>query len=125
MKITDLTGVGAKRAHALQLAGIHAVADLLNYFPRDYDDRSQIKTISQLTLDAVNTLRGHVAAEPENALLTRKNASRMTVTKVTIKDHTGTLEIIWYNQPYLKKYFKKDQEYIFTGKVRCMYSDRL
>ena len=42
MNISELSGVGAKRAHALQSAGIFTVADLLNHFPRDYDDRTCI-----------------------------------------------------------------------------------
>ncbi|MCL2839287.1 MAG: ATP-dependent DNA helicase RecG [Defluviitaleaceae bacterium] len=121
MHITKLSGVGTKRADALAAAGITTVADLLNYFPRDYDDRSHVKTIAELTPDAVNTLRGIVAREPENADLRRKGGSGFfTITKVIIKDHTGTLELTWFNQPYLKKYFKKGSEYIFTGKVKLL-----
>ncbi|MCL2216902.1 MAG: ATP-dependent DNA helicase RecG [Defluviitaleaceae bacterium] len=114
MEITKLSGVGVKRAEALAAAGINTVADLLNHFPRDYDDRSNVKTIAELTPDAVNTLRGVVAYEPENASL------RLIITKAVVKDHTGTLELVWFNQPYLKKYFKKGGEYIFTGKVRAL-----
>jgi len=119
MNITKLTGVGAKRAHSLYNAGIITVADLLNHFPRDYDDRSQIgKTVEELMPDAVNTLRGTVSNDPESATITRKGASALNLTKLLIKDHTGTLEIVWFNQPYLKKYFKRGGDYIFTGKVR-------
>ena len=127
MNITDLTGVGARRAHSLYTAGIYNVSDLLMYFPRDYDDRSEIKTVSGLLLEHVNTIAGVVSKEPENALLRRKGAkgAGMDVTKVTIKDATGTLEIVWYNQPYLKKYFKVGSEYVFTGKVRNGYNNRL
>jgi ATP-dependent DNA helicase RecG len=107
MQIQNLTGVGAKRAHSLHTAGIFTIIDLLNHFPRDYDDRSQVKTIGELSLDAVNTIRGRVATDPESAQLRRKGAPALNITKVTIKDHTGTLELVWYNQPYLKKYFKK------------------
>jgi ATP-dependent DNA helicase RecG len=113
MQISELKGVGAKRTHALQSAGIFTAADLLEYFPRDYDDRSKVKTISELIPEAVNTIRGVAAFEPQNAV--RK---KFSITKLIIKDHTGTLELIWFNQPYLKKYFKKGNEYIFTGKVR-------
>lgn len=119
MNITKLTGVGAKRAHSLYNSGICTVADLLNHFPRDYDDRSQVgKTVAELMPDAVNTLRGTIAADPESASIPRKGAPALTLTKLLIKDHTGTLEIVWFNQPYLKKYFKRGGEYIFTGKVR-------
>jgi ATP-dependent DNA helicase RecG len=97
----------------LQSAGIFSVEDLLNYFPRDYDDRSKVKTVAELMPEAVNTIRGVVSCAPECA-----NLRRISITKVKIKDCTGTLELVWFNQPYLKKYFKKGAEYIFTGKVR-------
>ena len=125
MKISELNGVGAKRAHSLHNAGICTVADLLNYFPRDYDDRSQIKTVAELMPDAVNTIRGVVASDPETATLPRKGAPPLNITKIVIKDHTGALELVWFNQPYLKKYFKKHSEYIFTGKVRESYGGRV
>ena len=124
MNISELSGVGAKRAHSLYLAGVKTVEDLLNYFPRDYDDRSNIKNIAELTDDAVNTIRGVVATEPESAVLVRKNAPRLNITKLTLQDRTGTLEIVWFNQPYLKKYFKVNSEYIFTGKVRETFGNK-
>jgi len=125
MNILKLSGVGAKRAHSLYTAGISTVADLLNHFPRDYDDRTQVKTVAELSLDAVNTIRGIVATDPETATLPRKGTKPLNITKVIIKDHTGTLELVWFNQPYLKKYFKKHGEYIFTGKVRSMHGQRV
>jgi len=125
MNIDKLSGVGAKRAHSLHTAGITTVSELLNHFPRDYDDRSQIKTIAELSLEAVNTIRGVIANEPETATMPRKGATALNITKAIIKDHTGTLELVWFNQPYLKKYFKKDSEYIFTGKVRSLYGGRV
>ena len=117
MNITDLPGVGAKRAHALQSAEIFTVADLLEYFPRDYDDRSKIKTVAELTPNAVNTIRGVISREPQSATLRGK----LNITKLHIHDHTGTLEIIWFNQPYMKKNFNKGDEYIFTGNVRELF----
>jgi len=125
MNISELSGVGAKRAHSLYSAGIATVADLLSYFPRDYDDRSQIKTVAELVPGAVNTIRGVVSADPENAVVPRKGAPALNITKIAIKDGTGTLEIVWFNQPYLKKYFKKNSEYVFTGKVSDLYSGRV
>jgi ATP-dependent DNA helicase RecG len=113
MLITNLSGIGTKRAKSLQSAGIFTVEDLLGCYPRDYDDRSKVKTIAELSPDAVNTIRGVVAFAPENVALRRVN-----ITKVKIKDSTGVLEIVWFNQPFLKKNFKKGGEYIFTGKVR-------
>jgi ATP-dependent DNA helicase RecG len=113
MLISELKGIGEKKALALNAAGIFSVEDLLNHFPRDYDDRSNVKTVSQLMPEAVNTIRGVVSRPPECSKL-----KRITLTKAVISDHTGTLEIIWFNQPFLKKNFKLGTEYIFTGKVR-------
>jgi len=128
MDISNLTGIGEKRATALRSAGLHTVFDLINYFPRDYDDRSQIKTVEELLPGAVNTIRGRLAGEPENVNPSKKKkiGSRpLTLTKAVLKDTTGSLELVWFNQPYLKKYFRTGQEYAFTGKVRLDYKNRL
>ncbi|MCL2377879.1 MAG: ATP-dependent DNA helicase RecG [Defluviitaleaceae bacterium] len=127
MDITKLTGIGEKRAKAFRDAGLNTVYDLINYFPRDYDDRSQIKTVEELIPGAVNTIRGILSNEPENISPPRK-ASRtrpLTITKAVLKDVTGKLDIIWFNQPYLKKYFRIGQEYIFTGNVKLDYKNQL
>ena len=124
MNISNLSGVGAARAHSLFNAGVTTVEDLLNFYPRDYDDRSEIKTVAELTTDAVNTIRGIVATEPETSVLKRKNGLKLNITKINLKDSTGTLEIVWYNQPYLKKYFKVNSEYVFTGKVQDSFGGK-
>jgi len=127
MDITKLTGIGEKRAQALRAAGLNTIFDLINYFPRDYDDRSQIKTIEELIPGAVNTIRGTLASEPDNVNPPRKNMGGrpLTLTKALLKDTTGKLEMVWFNQPYLKKYFKTGQEYIFTGRVRHDFKNQL
>ena len=106
MDITKLTGVGEKRAISLKAAGLNTVYDLVNHFPRDYDDRSQIKTVAELVPGAVNTIRGAIAGEPENINPPRrlpsvkKPLSRpLTITKAILKDTTGSLELVWFNQP--------------------------
>jgi len=127
MDITKLTGIGEKRALPLRAAGLNTVADLINYFPRDYDDRSQIKTVEELIPGAVNTIRGVLAGEPENINPPRKNVKGrpLTLTKAVLKDTTEKLEMIWFNQPYLKKYFRVGQEYIFTGRVKLDFRNQL
>ncbi|MCL2360360.1 MAG: ATP-dependent DNA helicase RecG [Defluviitaleaceae bacterium] len=128
MDITNLSGIGEKRALALRDAGLHTVYDLLNFFPRDYDDRSQIRTVDSLIPGAVNTIRGYLYSPPENTVPSSKRrpgARLLTLTKVILKDNTGSLELVWFNQPYLKKYFRLGTEYVFTGKVRLDHRNRL
>jgi len=125
MDITNLTGIGPKRAAALAKAGIHSAEDLLNCFPRDYDDRSEIRTVESLIIGAVQTLRGTPAQAPETIPMRGAKGKSMTLTKAAIKDRTGLLELVWFNQPYLAKNFKIGQEYIFTGAVRQGSNGRL
>jgi len=128
MDITALIGIGEKRAASLRSAGLLTVCDLLNYFPRDYDDRSQIKTVAELIPGATSTIRGVLAGEPENINPSnkRKFGNRpLTLTKAILKDHSGSLELVWFNQPYLKKHFRAGREYAFTGKVKLDYKNRL
>jgi ATP-dependent DNA helicase RecG len=114
-----LPGVGPARARALGGMGIETLYDLLRHFPRDYDDRSQIKTVAMLAEGAVNTIRGFIAGEPENiAFPSKKGGKPLVMTKARLRDETGELALVWFNQPYLKTYFKKDTEYIFTGRVK-------
>jgi len=126
MDIIKLNGIGEKRAQALRAVGMNTVYDLINYFPRDYDDRSQIKTVEELIPGAVSTIRGALAKEPESINPPRKAGGRpLNITKAVLTDGTGSLEIVWFNQPYFKKYFRVGQEYAFTGRVRLQYNGRL
>ena len=127
MDIAKLVGIGAKRAQTLRAMGINTVMDLINFFPRDYDDRSQIKTVEELIPGAVNTIRGALEDEPENINPPRRALGKrpLTITRAVLKDATGRLDLVWFNQPYLKKYFRVGQEYIFTGRVRLDFKNRL
>ena len=114
MDISKLAGVGPGRAKLLREMGIATILDLVNYFPRDYDDRSEIKTISMLTPGTTHTIRGIIASEGENITF---RPGTPVMTKLMLEDETGLLELIWFGQPYLKRNFKKHETYLFTGRV--------
>ena len=108
--VTEIKGIGAKKAQTLNNLGIFTVNDLIEHFPRDYEDRSQVKDIADLTENEENTFFAIVSAVPENV-----HIRKMTVTKVKLSDSTGSVNAVWYNQPFIKNALKKDEEYIFTG----------
>ena len=117
--VESIPGIGAKKAEALKACGIFTTSDLLEFFPRDYDDRQNIKPINELTPGAVNTIRGKIASQPVHTTVSRKSDGRkLDIVKAAIKDKTGFLEIVWFNQPYLTKSIKPGDEYVFTGKVQ-------
>ena len=117
MDISALPGVGPSRAKLLRDMGIEVVSDMVRCFPRDYSDRSQIKTISLLTPDATHTIRGTITSGGENIRKSGSSGRTLFITKFLIADDTGEIEIVWFGQPYLKQTFKTGETYIFTGRV--------
>ncbi len=114
LKITDLKGVGEKRAAVFEKQGISSVYDLLTYYPSDYDDRRHFTTIADLkegeTACIIGWLKGSVR--------TYRKRRGFSISSGTLADETGTLPCVWYNQPYLDKSFKAGEMYIFYGKAQ-------
>ncbi len=114
--IISIKNIGEERSKKLQKLGVFTVNDLIEYFPRDYDDRSNVCKIKDIELNKINTVKGKVISKPETTKI--KNIS---ITKIRIDDNTGFLEIVWFNQPYLKNTIKYKSDYIFTGKIIQKY----
>ena len=106
-------GVGPNRVVLLNKLGIYTLRDLITYFPRDYEDRSKPKLISELADGEEALVRGFVASK----MLELKIRKNLVIYKLVIRDETGPCTITWYNQPYLKRMFVVGNEYSFYGKV--------
>lgn len=115
-KIETINNVGEQRAGKLRQLNIDTVKDMLEYFPRDYEDRSTLKKISELQEEEENTFVGKVFKAGETAKFGKK-----IITKVAFKDETGVITAVWYNQGYLKNSFSVGEEYLLTGKVIMKY----
>ncbi|MFV9567396.1 ATP-dependent DNA helicase RecG [Thermoanaerobacter mathranii] len=116
LDIQYVKGVGPKRAKLLKKLGIQTVEDLLFYFPKDYENRSSILKIEDLTVGEKQTFKGYIVGSPREI-----KTSRVIITKVPVKDGTGAVELVWYNQPYIKNNLKIGEEYIINGKLRFKY----
>ncbi len=121
IKLTDdieqINNVGTQRANKLHQLGIYKIYDIIEYFPRDYNDRTNILEIKNLIENEENTFTAIIASTPENI-----NIKNKIMTKVKLKDSTGTITGIWYNQVYLKNTFRIGEEYLFSGKVTKNYN---
>jgi len=95
---------------------INTYWDLINYFPYRYEDYSIISTINRLQPGETVTVKGNILKT--NNIYTR---SGLKIQKVAVHDQTGALELIWYNQPYLIRLFKKDQTLSVAGVVEKDY----
>lgn len=114
--IMKIKNVGEERTKKLHKLNIFTIKDLIEYFPRDYKDRSHVVKINEIVLNEINTFKAIVCEKPE--CISVKN---IIITKVKVKDETGFIYVVWFHQPYLKNSLLYKGEYIFTGKVLEKY----
>ncbi|MBN1487158.1 MAG: ATP-dependent DNA helicase RecG [Anaerolineae bacterium] len=110
--VTVASGVGQKRAQLLNKLGVYTIRDLLYFYPRRYEDYSKLKTIDQLEYDETVSIIGTVWDAGG-----RKTHGGRHVFRVILSDHTGTLELTWFNQPYLEGRIKPGMQIVVSGKV--------
>ncbi|RIK86219.1 MAG: ATP-dependent DNA helicase RecG [Planctomycetota bacterium] len=106
-------GVGPGRAELLQRLGIRTAMHLLFYFPRDYQDLSDERTIANLEEGRSQSVRGVVAEI--GASSSGFGRSRVSV---LIGDDTGHLRATWFNQPFMRDKFRPGQHLLFTAVPR-------
>ncbi len=111
--ITVLKGVGPTRAKQFAALGIFTLEDLICHFPRAYEDRTRLLTISQLEVDAPACFRAMVMNTPR----THHVRKGLDITKVQVADHTGRLNLTFFNQKFTTDQLVYGWEYIFYGAV--------
>ena len=112
--VISLPGVGEKTAKRLQSMGLCKLGDFLTFFPRAYEDRSKTVNIFESTLaEGKVCVRAMVRSTPVS---TRISGGK-TIVKVPVCDSTGNMEMVFFNQPYVKNNLEVGAEYVFFGKV--------
>ncbi|HDY67237.1 MAG TPA: ATP-dependent DNA helicase RecG [Candidatus Scalindua sp.] len=110
--IQYIKGVGPKRYQTLKRLGIHTVKDLLYYFPRTYQDRSQIEKISGLEKGVTSMVKGKVFNVKSYNTRGWRN-----IFEISVADGTSILLVKWFNQPYLNDVFQVNDHVFLYGKV--------
>ncbi len=111
--LTDWPRVNRKIWPALKHLGIRTIRDLLFYFPARYDDFSNLKNISDVEIGETVTICGRVEKIKNNYI-----GGRIRVfTDALIKDDTGSIKAVWYNQPFLIKNLQVGDIVNLAGKV--------
>lgn len=119
--VSQLRGVGPAKAKALAKAGILTVGDLCRHYPRAYQNRGDVKSLSAAVLlckTAYGTpppvsLMLTVATQPRSVSIRRG----MNLTKFRAFDESGAVEITYFNQPFIKDSLQVGCEYRFWGRV--------
>lgn len=105
-------GIGPARAEILKRLGIETVEDLLYHFPRRYEDRSKFKPISQVKVGEYETVKGEILT-----LGGHRTGKGKSIFKLALGDETGVIYAVWFNQPYMKNWFKSGDKVILYGKI--------
>lgn len=111
--IGKLKGVGDKSKVLLNKCGIFTIMDLLLYFPRDYDNLIYDKPLEEVCDKEKVVVRAYV----KNILKDFKSKSGKIVTTVEFYNETSSFSCYWFNQPYMKNKFCKNEKYSIMGKL--------
>lgn len=119
--IRDLKGIGPRKEALFARLHLATVSDLLQYFPRDYEDRSHIWPIGQAPCGTGKSLVlcGTVASVQE--MRPRRGLSLL---KVRVSDGTGAAELVWFNQAFKKRQFRVGMTLTAFGKLEWAYGRR-
>lgn len=114
-EVQYIKGVGPSKKLLLNKLGIFTLKDLITYYPRTYEDRSQPVKIAYLQ----NEQEALIEAIPTARVTEiRTRNKRVVLYKLVVRDETGNCTITWYNQKYLRDKIKPGEIYRFYGKVK-------
>ncbi len=117
MQLSDsigmIPGVGPVFQKRLKQIGVESVHDLLFHFPRSYQDLSQTISVGDIRENQDACVKGTLQDIQEQ----RTFRKRMSITEALLQDTTGSIRIIWFNQPYLITTLHKGEEICCAGRV--------
>ena len=112
-----LKGVGPQKGVAFENIGVNTIKDLLYYFPFRYEDRRNLKKISELKEKEPSLVEAKVLSVRLNKIPPFLRKSRVkSVFKALLEDSSGQIQCVWFNQHYLADTIKKGTEIIIYGK---------
>ena len=110
--VSALKGIGEKTGKLFEKLGVITIDDLISYYPRAYDTYEEPVPIGQLKEQTVMSVAS-VLSKPPDLLRTGK----VQMVSAMIRDLTGTLQLAWFNMPYMRANVKSGQMYVFRGRV--------
>ena len=116
--ITILKGVGPTKAKQFAALNIFTLEDLICHFPRGYEDRTKLVPIAELEVDQPACFKAVVMNTPR----THHIRKGLDITKVQVADHSGRLNITFFNQKFTTEQLQYGGEYIFYGTVTGDYT---
>jgi len=116
--VTILKGVGPTKAKQLAALNIFTLEDLICHFPRGYEDRTRFVSIADLEVDKPACFKAVVMNTPR----THHIRKGLDITKVQVADHTGRLNLTFFNQKFTTEQLQYGGEYVFYGTLTGDYA---
>ena len=111
--VIEIKGIGEKTEKLFRKLGIETVGELLAAYPRDYEEFEAPVRIGGLAPGAVCAVYACVAGIPNE-----KRVRKLSILNVNVSDGSGTLQLTFFNMPFLKKTLKQGGFYVFRGTVQ-------
>lgn len=108
-----IKGVGPKRASKFKKLNINNIRDLFYFIPRDYEDTTEFELLRDAILGEKSSHKVEVTGSP--TIL--RPRGKLTILKVPVSDSSGSAQLTWFNQEYLKNKFRIGQKLVVNGKV--------
>ena len=115
-KVTAVKGVGPKMEEKLGRLGIHTVEDLISYFPRKYQDWTNITPMDALDTEDEHVVYGRIVDVREV-----RPRPRLSIITVVLTDGRGAVNLTYFNQPWKRQAFDRRQGILAYGKVEYVY----
>ncbi|HKF95861.1 MAG TPA: OB-fold nucleic acid binding domain-containing protein, partial [Gammaproteobacteria bacterium] len=112
-QLTVLQGVGPSNASSLAKLGLHTLGDMLYFYPRRYDDYSQLKPIKNLMYGEIVTVIGTVQTVHTRPI----RGGKASIVETIISDGTGGLRLSFFNQPWMANRHKPGDAISVSGKI--------
>lgn len=108
-----LKGVGPQRAELLERLGLRTARDVVFFFPRDYQDLSELARVNDLVDGNLTRLRGTIEEVDQ-----RVSNSGNVVLGVLLAAEQGRVRLLWFNAPFRRERFRLGEQLLVTGKPK-------
>lgn len=110
--VRKIKGVGEKAEQYLHKLNIWEVGDLLEHYPRDYDEFHDVVPVCELEEGKKMAVEGVLCRKP-----VVKNTSRIKIITAFFEDKTGVVQVTWFNMPFLANRLRMGTRYLLRGRV--------
>lgn len=119
ISIQSIKGIGPVKAKLFNKLGLNTIEDLLEYYPRGYKDKSEITKISDLKSEGSYTVKVRIVSKPQEG----RTRNGLIITRLSAADDTGRLNVVWFNNRFVKNTFREGDDVLMHGKVKLIGKD--